>query len=113
MKTNEQKMITRKQYMENSSELFNAYYAQFVTESTLSFVKSNVGMKLLKKSKDKHLNDIIQHSNGGAGGWIWDHSPINLELARQLGEVGERCTGSMATHTCIGKEAARQLLAAE
>ena len=105
-KTNEKKMITRKQYMENSSELFNAYYAQFITQSTIDFVKREVGIELLKTSKDKHLNDIIQHSNGGAGGWIWDYTPFNIELARKLGECNSR-----ATHTCIGKEAARMILA--
>ena len=115
MKTNEQKMITRKQYMENSSGLdigdekrtenFRAYYGQFVTQSAIDFVKRNVGIKLLKKSKDPHFNDIIQHSNGGSGGWIWDHTPFNIELARKLGE-----NNSQATHTCIGKEAARMIL---
>ena len=105
MKANETKLMTRKQYMENSSENFRAYYGQFVTQSAIDFVKRNIGIKKLKESKDPHFNDIIKHSNGGAGGWIWDHTPFNIELARKLGECN-----SMATHTCIGKEAARQIL---
>ncbi len=59
--------ITRAEYMENSHELFRAYYAQFVTEETRRFVAQHI---------------IIQP------GYL----------------------GSQSTHTCVGKEAARQLL---
>ena len=104
-------MITRKDYMNNSSELHHEYYSQFVTESTLSFIKDNIGIDKLKTSKDKHLNDLYSHSNGGAGGWIWDYAPINLQLARELGEVSPNGLGSQSTHTCIAKAAAKILLA--
>ena len=109
MKTTHAK-ITREEYMENSHELFRAYYAQFVTDETRRFVAKHIGIKKLKKSKDEHFNDIIHHSNNGQGGWIWDASPLNLELARELGEIHPGYFGSPCAHTCVGKEAARQLL---
>ena len=103
-------MITRAEYM-NNSELFNEYYGQFILPETRYFIISAIGMEKLLKSKDKHFNDIIKHSNGGAGGWVWDFTPFNLQLARELGEVSKNGTGSMSTHTCVGKVCARRLLA--
>jgi hypothetical protein len=109
--------ITRDDYMSNGDALemndpkrwenHCDYYAQFITPATEAFILSHVGLKKLKTSKDKYFNDIIKHSNGGAGGWIWDRTPFNTTLARELGE-----NLSMSTHTCIGKEAARRLLEA-
>jgi hypothetical protein len=104
------KNITRKEYMKNSSELFDAYYGQFINHSTEMFVLGQIGIEKLKSSKDEHFNDIIKHSNGGAGGWIWDHTPFNLELAYELGEVTRGYLAAPSTHTCIGKTAARRLL---
>ena len=97
--------ITRKEYMKDSSNKFNDYYAQFITPSTIDFIESEIGIEKLKTSKCEHLNDLYSHSNGGAGGWIWDTTPYNYELARELGEGN-----SPSTHTCIGKVCARQLL---
>jgi len=104
------KKITRSEYMRNSSKLHNEYYSQFVTESTIDFINNRVGIDKLKKSTCKHFNDIVSHSNGGAGSWVWDFTPINLELARELGEIYPRGLGSPSTHTCIGKAAARMIL---
>lgn len=101
-------MITRAQYMENYSELHNAYYLQFATASTFQFVRSSIGIDKLKTSKDKYFNDIIKH--GPFGGWIWDSSPVNSTLMKELGEIGERSLPSKSTHTCVGKAAARHLL---
>ena len=98
-------MITREQYMENSNELSHKYYAQFVTEGTLNFVESQFGIERLKASKDEHLNDLCSYTQGGAGNWAWDFSPINKGLLKPLGE-----NNSDSTHTCVGKAAARILL---
>lgn len=100
-------MITRKEYMNNSSELFNDYYNQFVTEETNRCIKSTFTLKQLLNSKDGHLNDVCKHSQGGRGSWLWDGAPINLKLARELGEVGPNSLPSQSTHTCVGKAAAR------
>ena len=101
-------MITRKEYMKNSSELHHEYYLQFATPASFEFVKSKIGIDLLKKSKDPHLNDIIKRSS--CGDWIWDYTPINLEKARQLGETGFNSLPSPSTCTCTGKAVARVLL---
>lgn len=97
-------MITRSEYMENSSELHHAYYSQFVTPSTISFIKSRIGLKRLQASKDPHLNDVVRWEQGGRT-WLWDRSPINVALAKELKE-GQ----SMSTCTCVGKAAARMIL---
>ncbi len=102
---NNTKMITREQYMENSKELFHAYYSQFVTQSTLNFVERQFGVKRLRASTDEHLNDLCKHTQGGAGNWTWDFSPINTSLLKPLGE-----NNSDSTHTCVGKAAARMIL---
>lgn len=106
-------MITRQYYMQNSGELFDAYYKQFVTASTLAFVRNNIGIKLLKKSTDEHFNDIIKHGNNGAGRWVWGLTPMDIKKARECGEVSEGYLPSQSCHTCVGKTAARMILKEE
>ena len=98
-------MITREQYMENSTELHHEYYLQFAMDQSYNFVRNSIGIKLLQASNDKYFNDIIKHSRGGSGGWIWDSTPVNLNLMRELGEAN-----SLSTHTCVGKAVAREIL---
>lgn len=97
-------MITRSQYMENSSELHHDYWSQFVTPATISFVKNHIGIDKLKASKDPHLNDVVKWEQGGKT-WLWDRSPMNIVKAKEL---GENC--SRSSHTCTGKAAARIIL---
>ena len=101
--------------MEDSSTLFQDYYAQFVTEDTKSFILRDLTVEKIKKaieSGDEHLNKIgIPFNNMCRGGsWWWDHAPINLQLARELGAVGERSLPSQSTRTCVGKAAAKILI---
>lgn len=103
--TNELKLITRTKYMQDSANLHNTYYLQFATPSSWEFIKSNIGIEKLLTSEDKYFNDLYKHSNCGSGGWIWDNTPINMTLIRELGE-----NNSMSTHTCVGKAVARELL---
>lgn len=103
------KLITRKEYMNNSSELHHKYYLQFATESTKRFVLSDLTVKDIKNALDngdEHLNDIkIPFNNMGRGGsWWWDNAPINMSLLRELGE-----SNSPSTHTCVGKAMAKEL----
>jgi len=98
-------MITREQYMQNSSELHHAYYLQFATESTFQFVRSQIGLEKLKTSKDKYFNDIIRLPGTANATWIWDRAPINQTLCREIGENLSR-----STFTCVSKAAARELL---
>ena len=98
-------MITRKEYMIDSSNLFHAYFLQFATKRTYDFINNEIGIDKLKTSKDEHLNDLYKHSNGGAGSWIWDFAPINETLVCEAGD-----NMSQSTHTCVAKSVARELL---
>ena len=85
------KIITRKEYMNNSSELHHAYYLQFATESTKKFILSSLKLEDIRKaieSGDVHLNKIkIPYNNmSHGGGWWWDYAPINMQLLRDAGE---------------------------
>jgi hypothetical protein len=96
--------------MANSSELHHEYYLQFATLATFQFVRSSIGLEKLKASKDKYFNDVIRMPGTADARWIWDSSPMNLTLARELGEVDQKSLPSKSTHTCVGKAAARKLL---
>ncbi len=98
-------MITRQQYMENSAELHHEYYLQFANFRTTQFIQSRIGMKALMSSKDKCFNDIIRHSDGGRGGWVWDETPITTDLLRECGE-----SDCCVTRTCVGKVVASKLV---
>jgi hypothetical protein len=102
-------MKTRKEYMNNEIS-HHEYYSQFVTESTKSYVLSELTVEQIKNaldSGDEHFNEIkIPFNNMGSGGnWWWDYSPCNHRLMKELGECN-----SYSTHTCVGKAAARILI---
>lgn len=96
--------ITRAEYLSNSSELFDAYWRQFVTGQTIRFVEASIGVEKLQASTCKNLNDVVNWQNGGRS-WLWDCSPINTELLKELGE-----SDCPSTRTCVGKAAARIIL---
>lgn len=103
-------LITRRDYLDNSQDLFIPYFGQFVTQSTKEFVKLHIGLdKLMEPHVDSHLNNVRGISLIG-GSWIWDYSPINLELAYEAGEVQEGYQPSLHTRTCVGKAAALILI---
>jgi hypothetical protein len=104
MKTTKEQ-ITREQYIKSKEDgIHHAYYSQFVTENTMHFVKDRIGLAKIRASKCKHFNDVVKMV--GRRGWVWDFTPVNVALARQLGEGL-----SLSTHTCVGKAAARMLIA--
>lgn len=94
--------ITRAQYMVNSKELFNGYYLQFATQASYDFISSKFPIKTLLSSKDGYLNDLTLRRDRG----IWDHTPINVQLACELGD-----NNSDSTHTCVGKAIAKKMIA--
>ena len=105
--------FTRKDLL-NEECSHHEFYAQFVTERTLSFVRDRIGLVKLRKSSCPHFNDVgIKHSSGGAGSWVWDYSPVNMPLLQELGVVSTGYRPNPSTYTCIGKAAARMLLAQE
>lgn len=101
-------MITHKEYMANSAELHHAYYLQFATEATKRFVLERIGMDKLLSSTCPYLNDIVRHS--GAGSWVWDYSPCNVTLMRELGAVSNGYLPSPSMCTCVGKAVAKELI---
>jgi len=100
--------ITHQEYMQDSERLYQDFYQQFVTEDTLHYVCTHIGVQRLLESEDPHFNDILSRS--GRGSWLWDRTPIGLQKARELGEVGMNSLPSLSTRTCVGKAAARMLL---
>lgn len=104
-------MITRKQYMQSSSDLHREYYSQFITPATIQFVKTEIGMDKLRLSTDKHLNDV-EVERYPEGRWQWDLTPVNTVL---VAKAEERLIkhASDSCRTCVGKEAARILLKEE
>jgi len=107
--------ITKKEYMNNSSELHHEYHAQFVTEGTKRFILSSLSIEDIKKaleSGDEHLNKIkIPYNNmSRGGGWWWDDAPMNVMLWKEAnGYENKRILPSQATRTCVAKAAAKIL----
>lgn len=106
---NTNNLITRSEYMQNSSELHHAYFLQFATENTKLFILSSLKIEDIKKAienGDVHLNKLkIPYNNMSRGGsWWWDGTPINYELISLAGE-----SVSKSVRTCIGKAMAREL----
>lgn len=98
-------LITRKEYMNDSKNLHHDYFLQFVTESTKRFINSVFTIEQLLGSNDPHLNDLAKHEIGG--GWIWNRTPFNQALMRELGEVN---INTASNSTCVGKAYAKQLI---
>lgn len=94
-------MITRKDYLDGKAT-HREYYAQFVTEQIRDLVRHGVGIERIKKSTDKHFNDIPLH--------IWDCLASNnrYALAISKSENGQK-DFSLGSSVCILKEAARQI----
>lgn len=103
------KVITRQEYMSDSSNLHDSYFLQFATDETKRYVLSSLKVENIKKALqngDTHLNMIkIPYNNmNHGGGWWWDDCPINTRLLKDLGESNSR-----STHTCVAKALARSL----
>ena len=80
-----EKLITTKQYMGNPSELHHAYFLQFATHRTESYVLSSLKVDDIKKAMecgDVHLNEIkIPYNNMGYGAyrdWETDRKSTRL-----------------------------------
>lgn len=90
-------MFTRSQYLDGVCT-HNEYYAQFVNEPILDCVKGRIGVENIKKSTNKHFNDIPLRK--------WDDI-IGITTTQQklMKELGESYT--IAVGVCILKAAAR------
>ena len=98
-------MITYSEYMNDSSNLHNAYMAQFVTESTKAWVKSAIGLEKLKRSIDKHFNDIPLER--------WDmffKTQDFSAISRKIKESGSTNAYTLCYAVCVAKQAAYMLM---
>lgn len=106
--------------MQNSSELFRDYYAQFVNEDIKARIMATIGLSLLLASKDEHLNDISMQKWDKMAGFAFRGSemvsspkvpsdiwPVDYELVKEAGDGI-----SAAFMVCVYKEAARQIIEA-
>lgn len=95
-------MFTREQYL-NRECTHRKYYGQFVNSSTISWVKTRIGKEALKRSTDKHFNDIPLR--------MWDAFHPHLSFNKQVfSDCNNGSRGfSLSDTVCIAKEAARQI----
>ncbi len=95
-------MITRSEYMENSSELHEKYYGQFVTDDIVKCVVDAFGIERLKSAyeKEKYFNEIPLNN--------WDILTGSLPAYVNAGLKNVGDYGTLANHVCILKAAARQ-----
>lgn len=107
-------MLTRQDYMKDSSKLHRQYFAQFVDDTIKKEVLESIGIDRIKASKDEHLNDIPMHLWDRMTGFAFSGSQmirkpysIRKELHDKLKETGEGV--SCAGLVCIYKECAKQI----
>ncbi|RWP84719.1 MAG: hypothetical protein EOR11_19865 [Mesorhizobium sp.] len=112
-------MITRKEYMADSTALHHAYYMQFATPATKRLVLSYIGKDRILASTDEHLNDITLA--------MWDriNESVRLSCNTKLLRAAEITTyanegadyppnqypWSVSTGTCIAKAVAKTIKA--
>lgn len=99
-------MITRQQYLSDSTNLHESYYKQFVNSSIKQMVLNKFGIEKLKKHYaakfgDKNYIDL-NHWDSLAGGYS------SQLCASKLKEVGDY--PSLAGAVCILKTAARMIV---
>ena len=94
-------MITRKDYLENSTRLHHDYYSQFVTPQIISYVVRKIdSYKLFACADQIYFNDISLNS--------WDRLEPSLKLMVSLTLLKEtEEVWSLSTAVCIAKAAAR------
>lgn len=94
-------MNTRQDYLDKKCT-HAEYYAQFVDETVIGLVKRKIGEEAIRRSKDKHFNDIPLGN--------WDNlycTGLPHSICSKLRAVGDIPTLSSAVS--IAKEAARQI----
>lgn len=103
-------MITRKEYLENSSELHHKYYMQFVNTATVSHVKKCIGLDNILNSQNEHFNDIPLWEWDACIGWagsrfILRHPLLPYNQEKLVEAHGNRYY-SCSDMICIAKAAA-------
>jgi hypothetical protein len=98
-------MMTKEEYMSDSSKNYAAYYAQFVTESVKALVLKAIGLSPIVHSGDWYMNDIYITK--------WD---ALHERIKALTFAKVKATGNwfdIYVSVSIAKAAAREIQAAE
>ena len=97
-------MLTRQEYMKDSSRLHRDYYAQFVTPGIIRMVERRfTAERLVRCSDQAYFNTIPLHQWDMMVPVLW--SMADRQLLREAGEGW-----SLGTGVCILKEAARQVV---
>ena len=97
-------MITRKEYMNDSSNLFHAYYSQFINSGVIHRVTKYIGLNRIRNSTDDHLNDIPLKE--------WDNIAIcDSDINTKMRACGDYPT--LSGLVCIAKTCARNLIKTE
>ena len=93
-------VITRKEYMADSTNLHHSYYLQFATESTYALIKRFVGERDYK-SIPLHQWDSLSE--------LVRMSADKRLLSKAEGYEYPKCGWSLSTSVCIAKAVAREL----
>lgn len=94
-------MITRKEYMMDSSRLFNDYHGQFVSQGLKNYVVTTIGPDRILNSRAPYFNDIPLVS------WNRLQPVVKQYISRKmLTDLGESMSLSLVV--CVAKTAARQ-----
>lgn len=93
-------IISRKDYMAGKV-CHDVYYGQFCNEGVKSAVLHSIGKARIKRSADKHFNDIPLV--------MWDSmaGAIKSACGRQIAEANGTGGISMSDCVCVAKAAAR------
>lgn len=99
------KIITREEYLQNSSALFWDYHAQFLTPASVNYVREAIGNDRILESRDPFFDDIPIKE--------WDYlqmfKVINLNLwisQNRLKDSPASYWCSDSDNVCLGKAAA-------
>lgn len=91
-------MYKRKDYMSGKCT-HEQYYNQFINDNIKLLLKDSIDINKIKKSKDKHFNDIPLE-------W-WDRIRLTCDVVDMLKQAGDYYT--LSGQVCILKQAARQI----
>jgi len=100
-------MIKRQQYVSGNVS-HETYYGQFVTPEVIDLVRTQIGEKAIRSSKDPHFNDISLSK------WDWLSQSIIHLVGPQIAEANRPSPGaktgiSLSDTVCVAKAAARMI----
>ena len=90
-------IITEREYHENSSELYEKYYAQFITPSIKSYVERKYTKEFIQKcySKDIHLNNLGEN-------WLKEFDRFTDVIKGEIAGINKKINGKSTWSYSIG-----------